>query len=271
LRKFVVENIHTMKINLEYASIAVAIILLLASCGGVKRGVSTTKIFESSATTLPYQVFYPDVYGKQKVPVIVFLHGSGERGNDNVQQLKHVVPYLTSVEVQSKYPCVVISPQCPKNLDWSPLDRTTWTAIAGQPTTAPTQALIELIKKVKSDKNIYDSRIYIIGMSMGGFGAFDILSREPSLFAAGAPICGGADLTVIQKYSQIPIWIFHGAKDTVVPVKKSQEAYEVMQSGGFNVRYTEYPEGGHNIWEQAVREQGFLEWLFDQYRGKSIR
>lgn len=260
-----------MKTYFVYSILLIGIIVFISSCSGIKRGVSSPKVFKSDNISLPYQIYYPEVYGKQKVPVIVFLHGSGERGNDNKKQSVHVVPYLTSSEVQTKFPCVVIAPQCPENLSWSPVERTSWTPKSGDPATLPSKALIEMVSKIKSDKNIYPTRIYLIGLSMGGFGTFDLLSREPSLFAAGAPICGGADLKVLNKYAQTPMWLFHGAKDPVVPVKLSQEAYQAMQEAGFDVRYTEYPEGDHNIWEEAVRQSGFLEWLFNQYQGKNIR
>jgi predicted peptidase len=237
----------------------------------MKKGMLSPKIYKTADLSLPYQIYYPENYGKSKVPVVVFLHGSGERGVDNVKQLLHVIPYLTSKEIQAKFPCIVIVPQCPESSSWSPVDRKSWQSKSGEAITPSGAAVISLVEKISKNKNIYSSRIYLMGLSMGGFGTYDLLSRRPDLFAAGAPICGGADLAVIHKYSNIPIWIFHGNQDPVVPVKLSKEAYDEMLKMGVNVKYTEYDGAGHDIWEKAIREDGFLDWMFNQYKGKGIR
>jgi predicted peptidase len=251
--------------------LVIATFILFSACSTSKKGIVNPKIFKKGTTSLPYQIYLPTEYGKKRVPLIVFLHGSGERGTDNIKQGIHVLPYLTSPDVQKKNPCVVIAPQCPENESWSPVNRENWSPIPDAPATPSMNNLIGLIEDLKKDKNIDPNRIYIIGLSMGGFGTFDIMSRKPLLFAAGVPICGGGDYKLVSDYAHVPIWIFHGDQDPAVPVRLSRSAYGALTDVGCQVKYTEYPGGGHDIWERAVREPGFIDWLFDQYIGKGIR
>jgi predicted peptidase len=123
---------------------------------------------------------------------------------------------------------------------------------------------MELLDKVAKDKHIDASRIYIGGLSMGGFGTFDLLARRPELFAAAVPVCGGADLEKAASYKSVPIWVFHGAKDPVVPADLSRSLIKVIEQAGGSPRYTEYPEGGHDVWNMAIREPELLPWLFNQ-------
>jgi predicted peptidase len=249
----------------------VCVVILWSSCT-VKKGVLIPQQYKSGNTTLPYNIYYPESYKKDtKLPIIIFLHGSGERGVDNQKQNVHVIPYLTSPEIQSQYPAVIISPQCPENQTWSPVDRQSWRPLGSAPMTSPGKALMALIDKISKDRHIEPNRIYIIGLSMGGFGTFDLVSRNPQRFAAAAPICGGADLDKMADYAHVPMWIFHGAQDDVVPVRLSQEAYQKLVDLGGRASYTEFAEGNHSVWEEAVRTPGFMDWLFAQYRGKDIR
>jgi predicted peptidase len=259
-----------MKILYYLFVVVVFGLLILSSCKTIKKGMHSS-VYTSGGSSLPYQLYYTEIKTDNRIPLVIFLHGSGERGNDNKKQSVHVVPYLTSQEVQVNHPCIVLSPQCPEGGTWSPVDRNTWAPKIGADATQPTKDLIALINKLKTKHKIDPNRIYIIGLSMGGFGTFDLLSREPNMFAAAAPICGGADVTAMTKYRSVPLWIFHGDKDEAVPVKLSREAYAAFGKIGGYAKYTEYEGGGHDIWEQAVREPGFIEWLFGEYRGKGIR
>jgi predicted peptidase len=261
-----------MKLYSFFAFLSIVLIAIsMTSCGSIRKGVITKKTFAGPSSTLPYQMYYPKTKGDNRIPVIIFLHGSGERGSDNIKQGIHVVPYLTSKEVQSKYPCIVIAPQCPENDTWSPVDRSSWKPKNDAEATEPMKNLFKLVEQIKLDKKVEPNRIYIIGLSMGGFGTYDALSRDPQMFAAAAPICGGSDVSKMINYAHVPLWIFHGAKDPVVPASLSDDAYKAFVAANGYVKYTEYPEGGHDVWENAVREQGFLDWLFSQYKGKEIR
>jgi len=126
------------------------------------------------------------------------------------------------------------------------------------------EGVIELLDHILRDSNIDKSRVYVGGLSMGGFGTLDLLHRRPELFAAAMPICGGADFGKVDKFKEIPLWIFHGAKDTVVPADLSRELIKVLNEMGSTPKYTEYPEGGHGIWNDAIRDPELLPWLFNQ-------
>ena len=245
----------------------ILVLLFVTSCATVKHvGLSARKIKTESGWELPYNIFYPKIYGKVKVPVFIWLHGAGERGDDNVSQLIHVVPYLASDITQSKFPCVVVAPQCPKDGYWAPIKREKWEIINGGKVTPSMSGVITLIEKLLKDPYIDKSRIYVGGLSMGGFGTLDLISRRPELVAAGVPVCGGADLQKVANYKNVPLWIFHGAKDTVVPAQFSRDLVDALKNVGADPKYTEYPDGGHDVWNRAIREPELLQWLFSQQK-----
>ena len=240
-------------------------------CNTVKKGVTIPLNFTTaSKDTLPYNIFYPTSYGKkgEKVPLFLWLHGAGERGNDNKAQLKNVVPYLISPDVQAKFPAVIVVPQCPKEGYWAPVKRFEWSIVNGGAVTPPMHLVIQLLDKLMLDQNIDTERVYVGGLSMGGFGTLDLLSRRPEIIAAAVPVCGGSDLEKVKNYKDVPLWIFHGAKDDVVKPELSRDLVAKLKVLGKNPRYTEYPEGNHGIWEAAVREPELLQWLFSQRKGK---
>lgn len=246
-------------------------LILFYSCNSVKNGVTNPLRFTSVAhEPLPYNIFYPTSYGKKgkKVPLFLWLHGSGERGNDNKIQLNHVVPYLISPDVQAKFPAVLVVPQCPKEEYWAPVKRFEWSIVNGGAITPPMDAVIQLLDKLMLDSNIDIERIYVGGSSMGGFGTLDLLSRRPEIIAAAVPICGGSDLEKVMNYKDVPLWIFHGAKDDVVKPELSRALVAKLKEQGKNPKYTEYPEGNHGIWEAAIREPELLPWLFSQRKIK---
>lgn len=245
----------------------IILLFFVASCTTVKKaGLTARKLKTESGWELPYNIFYPKNYGKDKVPVFIWLHGSGERGNDNISQLIHIVPYLASDITQSKFQCVVVAPQCPKDDYWAPIKREKWEIINGGQLTPAMSAVITLMEKLLKDPHIDKSRIYVGGMSMGGFGTLDLLSRRPEMIAGAVPICGGADLERAANYKNVPLWLFHGAKDSVVPAQFSRDLVEVLKKEGSNPKYTEYPEGGHDVWNRAIREPELLTWLFAQQK-----
>jgi len=200
-----------------------------------------------------------------KLPLILFLHGAGERGSDNHKPLIHVVPHLVSKEVQKKYKSIIVVPQCPEDQYWAPVKRFEWSIINNGEVTPPMSCVIELLDHlIKNNTHIDTDRIYIVGMSMGSFGTLDLLSRRPELFAAAVPICGGADLSKVVNYKHVPLWIFHGDKDPVVSIEQSRALIYQLKTLGVETRYTEYPEAGHDIWNTAIMEPEVLPWLFDQ-------
>ncbi len=204
--------------------------------------------------TLPYRLLKPaKADPKTKYPLVIFLHGSGECGSNNVSQLGLGVSNLFGCdETMSKYPSYVVVPQCPARAAWR-----------GE-TLALTVGLIEQLQK---DYSIDPGRIYIIGLSMGGFGVWQALAEYPDLFAAGVPICGGGDPAWAQKFAKVPMWAFHGEKDLIVRVDFSRSMIKAMKEAGGDPKYTEYPGVGHFSWNNAFAEPNLLEWMFAQKRG----
>jgi predicted peptidase len=161
--------------------------------------------------------------------------------------------------MQKKYPCFVLTPKCTNpDQGWG----NTWQP-AHSETMAKTLALVDaLIKQYAIDTN----RLYLFGISMGGFGVFSVLDKNPGKFAAAYAICGGSNMNAATRVMRTPLWIFHGDADDVVPVHLSRDIYNaIIQLGGKKTRYTEYPGVKHNSWENAGREKALLPWLFKQY------
>ena len=244
-----------------------AFVFCLISCSPKNPAFKAESFRYESGNVLPYNIFYPKNYKSaksEKYPLLIFLHGAGERGEDNIKQLIHIAPKLIQKETRTKYPAVLLFPQCPENDYWAPVKRLEWTFDSGAEATQPMKMLMGLVDKILQDPKIDKKRIYIAGLSMGGFGTFDYLSRRPELFAAAIPICGGADTAVVHNYKNVPLWIFHGAKDPVVSVELSRMVVQKLISAGVEPKYTEYPDGGHDIWNIVFDDPETLRWLFSQ-------
>lgn len=224
--------------------------------------------------TMPYRILFPENYHIKKIyPVVLFLHGAGERGNDNEKQLTHGAKLFLSENARKNFQAIVIFPQCETDGFWSnvKVDRTK-TPLAfdfdyKQAATDQLKGVTKLLKQVIRRHNVDKSRIYITGLSMGGMGTFEMVYRNPKLFAAALPICGGGDTTHYnKKVKAIPFWVFHGAVDAVVNVKYSQEMVAKLKTLGVNVKYSEYPNVNHNSWDNAFAEPDFLSWMFSNKR-----
>lgn len=216
---------------------------------------------------MPYTVFFPSsMKKKRKYPLILFLHGAGERGMDNQKQLIHVVPHFISDSIQKEFTSIILVPQCPEEAYWAPVKRNEWAMLSNGAVTMPMEKVIRILEKISMDERVDRNRIYVVGLSMGGFGTCDIISRRPEIFAAAAPICGGADLNSIIKFKGIPLWAFHGDSDPVVSVKLSRDLIYQLQQHGAKPKYTEYADMGHSVWDIAVRDPNFLPWLFSQHK-----
>lgn len=224
------------------------------------------KEFKAKNDILPYRFYQPkqDIMHIKCMPLVIFLHGAGERGNDNKKQLIHIAQIFTNSENQKNFPAYVIAPQCAENYKWTEVD---WNLQKhDMPDTISDYAgmTMELVDWLINNLPIDTNRIYITGLSMGGFGTWDLISRYPDKFAAAAPVCGGADLKQAHKLTKIPIWAFHGAKDKVVTVKRTRDMIEAIKKKGGNPKYTEYPNLGHFSWEAAYNDKDFLKWMFSQ-------
>lgn len=238
---------------------------LLTKCfTGKKLVASAQKFSDSSGFELPYRIYFPKSDEQKKLPVFIWLHGIGERGDDNVKQLIHVVPYLLSDTLQKNFPCIIAAPQCPEDDVWALFEDEDLKFTKTSEPTKPMKAVMEWVAELIKDPRVDPARIYIGGLSMGGYGTLDLISRRPEWFAAAMPVCGGIDVTRAESFRNIPLWIFHGAKDLVVPVKLSRDLVKALEKAGSKPNYTEYPEGGHDVWNAAIREKGLMEWLFSQ-------
>jgi predicted peptidase len=219
-------------------------------------------LYVSKKDTLPYRLLKPVSPSALEVfPLIIFLHGSGERGNDNEAQLKYMTDLFLDSKYRGKYPCYVLAPQCPKKNVWADYNRDG--TLSKEPAT-PARLVMELVDKISSEFAIDSSRIYITGLSMGGYGTWDLLARYPGKFAAAVPICGGGDVQTASRIKHIPLWAFHGAKDPVVPPSQSRKMIKALQQAGGSPGYTEYPDIEHTSWVQAYQEPHLVPWLFKQ-------
>ena len=229
--------------------------------------------FIQGTDTLLYRILMPENFDKTKTyPVLLFLHGAGERGNDNQAQLIHGGKLFLRPEVRANYPAIVIFPQCPEDSYWSNVKssmvngkRNFEFEKGGKPTLAM-KMVMSLMEQVKDLPYTDNKRIYAGGLSMGGMGTFEILRRMRGEFAAAFAVCGGDNPENVRKYKNIPLWIFHGAKDDVVPPENSQIVADALKAKKADVKFTMYSEANHNSWDQAFAEPELLSWLFSHKR-----
>lgn len=232
------------------------------------------KEFIFGKDTLKYRVMYPLNFDRtKKYPLILLLHGSGERGKDNSAQLVHGGELFAKQENRENFPAIVVFPQCPSNSFWANLKKRNIGSpnpfifnTTGEPT-KPMELTIKLIKNILKEKYVDKKRVYVGGLSMGGMGTYEILYRCPKTFAAAFPICGGSNPESVKKYSKsVNMWVFHGAKDDVVPPKYSDEMVDAIKKNGGNIKFTLYPNANHNSWDSAFAEPDLLPWLFSNIK-----
>ncbi|MEL6122888.1 MAG: prolyl oligopeptidase family serine peptidase [Bacteroidota bacterium] len=228
----------------------------------------------SNGLLLPYQMLEP-VKDQKHYPLVIFLHGAGERGGDNEAQMTHGSSWFTSTDALQNYPSYVIFPQCRAGSYWASadVDRSSYPVDLSfdykqKSTTADLQAVMDLIQEMTASFPIDDRRIYVMGLSMGGMGTFEIVHRMPRTFAAAIPICGGGDSGGYTRLARkVPFWIFHGDADTVVDVTESRDMVDALRKKKFKaIKYTEYPGVGHNSWDNAFAEPDLYYWMYDQER-----
>jgi predicted peptidase len=222
-------------------------------------------LFITKADTLPYRLLKPvNPESKDLFPLVIFLHGAGERGKDNEVHIKHITELFENPVNRGKYPCYVVAPQCPKNELWADFNGSDENASISEKPTKPMQLVISLIAEISKDYPIDPSRIYVTGLSMGGYGTWDLIARFPNKFAAAVPICGGGSVKSVPEIKHIPIWAFHGALDRIVPPQESRKMIAALQEAGSFPGYTEYPGVEHDSWLHAYREPHLIHWLFKQ-------
>ncbi len=225
--------------------------------------------FSADGKKLLYRILAPaKIEAGKKYPLVLFLHGAGERGADNTAQLVHGGTLFTSKENRAKHPCYVVFPQCPNGKRWVEVN---WSDKkpheSPKEPSEPMRLTRLLLDQILKDHPVDADRIYVMGLSMGGFGTWDFAQRYPELTAAAVPICGGADNATAERIKHIPIWTFHGSADTAVWPERTRSMVEELKKVKGNVRYSEYEKVGHNSWSRAFAEPGLLAWMFAQKRG----
>lgn len=216
----------------------------------------TEERFETT-TSLDYLLYVPDEHDPSgdPVPLLLFLHGAGERGADLQQVAVHGPPKL--IAAGQDFPAIVVSPQAPAGDWWSYRVRD----------------LLALLDDVTARFNVDEDRVYVTGLSMGGYGTWALLQADPQRFAAAIPICGGGNTFLAGRnraLRSLPVWVFHGDADRVVPVQESIDMVEAIRgAGGENVELTVYPGVDHDSWTQTYDDLAVWEWLWSQRRGGS--
>ena len=209
------------------------------------------KTFEQEITMtakLSYLLSLPADYEKStdSWPLVLFLHGSGESGSDLNKVKAHGPPKL--VETRGPFPFILVSPQSPGR-SWDP------------------EVLNALVDSLVKEHRVDRDRVYVTGLSMGGFGTWALAAAYPDKFAALAPICGGGNPADARKLARLPIWVFHGAKDSVVPLKRSSQMVDALKAVGGNPQFTVYPDAAHDSWTETYDNPEFYRWLLAKKRG----
>tara|TARA_R110002111_G_scaffold75888_5_gene120288 strand:- start:889 stop:1740 length:852 start_codon:yes stop_codon:yes gene_type:complete len=216
---------------------------------------------EGEGVDLPYRLLVPE-NAECPMPVLVFLHGAGERGDDNHRQLVHGTDFLRTAA--SEFNCIVIAPQCPKTKSWAAFERIDGELVLHDELTEPLEKVVALVDSLAEEFEVDTDRLYIMGLSMGGYGSWDAIARYPGKFAAAAPICGGGHPSMAHKMVDTPVWAFHGDDDNVVPVERSREMIQAIKDAGGDPKYTEYPGVNHGSWVPTFAEPGLLPWITSQ-------
>ena len=204
---------------------------------------------QEEAVELRYFLFLPQGHGSaekkdEKWPLMLFLHGAGERGDNLDLVKKHGPPKI--VDEKKDFPFITVSPQCPAGKSWNP------------------QQMAKLVDHVANTYSADPKRLYVTGLSMGGFGTWNLLAEYPGKFAAAIPICGGGDPAKVEKMKDTPIWVFHGAKDTAVSISKSEAMVDALKKISDKVKFTMYPEAGHDSWTETYNNPEVYKWLLEQ-------
>lgn len=230
-------------------------------------------MFIKGRDSIQYRILYPENFSQhKKYPILFVLHGSGERGNDNHSQLVHGGALFLKEAVRKQFPAIVVFPQCTSDSYWANVRFTTEDGKRnfnfqqkGEPTKSM-QGLLGLLNSFLEKPFVDHKKVYVGGLSMGAMGTYELLRRKPKTFAAAFAICGGDNVANVQKYQHVPLWIFHGERDNVVPVTLATTIANQLVVLGKPAKLTLYPEADHNSWDSAFAEPELLPWLFSNHK-----
>lgn len=258
-----------MKINLGLLSIFAVSILLSVGVSAQNdwKKLLSKQTFVHKGHTQPYRLYLPDsIRPDENLPLVLFLHGAGERGNDNETQLLHGVNHFMDANFRKEYRFILVAPQCPEDARWVEVDWTLASHKMPVRISVPLELSFALIDSIIKLLPVDSNRVYITGLSMGGFGTWDAMQRRPGFFAAAMPICGGGDLGQACSMVGTPIRAFHGKLDhLVIPARTINMVNAVNQCGG-SAECVIFPNLGHLCWEQVYSNVENLRWLFAQKR-----
>ena len=227
--------------------------------------------YTSDGYTLPYRLYIPKNYDcGEMYPLVLFLHGAGERGVDNEKQLEVGFKRMFEDVTSPIYDAIIVAPQCPEGAQWV---MTPWAngnyVVDNVPESRELECVCGILDECRDTYNIDEDRVYVTGLSMGGFGTWDMLARHGSRFAAGIPVCGGGDPSRAKDLKRIPIWTFHGSSDDAVPVAGTRAMFSaIKKEGGEQIGYTEFDGAGHNVWDDVYSDRQVIDWLFAQSRAE---
>lgn len=223
--------------------------------------------------TIPYRLHRAgNASPDEPRPLVVFLHGAGERGDDNQSQLRHFPDrWILESHLGRRHPAHVLAAQCPRESSWSTVKKDAadgWTLDTTAPISPELQAVMQKVLELSKDPSVDATRLYLTGLSMGGFGSWELLKHHPETFAAAVPICGGGDPDAAGVIAEggTPIWNVHGDADRVIVVERSRDMVEAIRGRGGRLGHTELPGVGHNSWGWAYGPGGVIDWMFAQRR-----
>ena len=265
-----------MNRNFIFAPFVFCLMLNVQAFGQSENGFVKKSHLMAGGGVLLYNILMPENFdASKKYPLVLFLHGAGERGNDNEKQLIHGSKMFLEPANRKDFSSIVVFPQCPQGESWGNVkaDRSknplSFSFNYDAPSTPAMELVMDLLNNLIMEGNVDTRRVYVMGLSMGGFGTFEMVYRQPDLFAAAAPICGGGDdIRYDTRVKKTVFWVFHGDADPVVHVDLSRIMVKKLESLKGKVKYTEYPGVGHNSWDHAFAEKEFLSWMFSQKRKK---
>lgn len=255
---------------------AVSLFCFLTTLVALSQPEFEAQVYKSDLGELNYRILYPENFSPNKTyPVLLFLHGAGERGADNQKQLVHGSKVFSNAAFRREYPAIVVFPQCPRDDYWSnvSVDRSFYPLrLVFQEDGAPTSSLQQVMALMDS---LYalpftkDNQFYLGGLSMGGMGTFELAARKSDMFAAAFSICGGGHAARARQIAgNVPMWIFHGAKDDVVlPAHSTEMVIAIREQGGI-AKYTLYKDANHNSWDPTFAETELVSWLFSNVKGQ---
>ena len=256
--------------------VAIVIAAASGSSSGQQDALEAKKIViqtgQETKDAYEYRLLRPETIEKgRRYPLVLFLHGAGERGEDNEKQTAYLPRSMASPEMRKRFPCFLLAPQCRRGKKWVEVP---WSDEKSTPAPTEPSAMMKMalatLKRTIADCPIDTERIYLTGLSMGGYGSWYLAARRPELFAAALPICGGGDERQAERLVGLPIWAVHGDADRAVPVARSRHMVKAIRRAGGKPRYSEFGGVGHNSWTRAYRVgEGILSWLFEQRRPPS--